>query len=188
MISSLCNRSANRARRRPIRAVSTRAGLSLLELVIASSMLAVLLVAVGVVLRTGRQAWEAHEADYTRLEALHATVRHIVRHVRQADAVTEITAGSDASGRIGLQMSDGTIYVWDHDSLTNRVNHGVTIPGQLLATNITSLRFTGYLADGVTTTTTPALVQSILIEAGTQLPRETGGAKTVTSWAWIRSW
>jgi type II secretory pathway pseudopilin PulG len=167
---------------------ANRRAFSLLELVISCAMLAVLMVAVGGVLRTSRQAWEAHEADYTRLEALHATVRHIVRKVRQADSVTEVSAASDTSGRLGLKLVDGSTVVWDHDSLTSKVNYGVTTPTSLLADNITTLKFTAYKADGVTATTTANDVQNLLIEASVSLPRESGGTKTVSSWTWIRSW
>src|SRR5262245_16437993 len=138
-----------------------RRGFSLLELVISASMLAVLMVAIGGVLRTSRQAWEGHDEDYRRLEALHATVRHIVRYIRQADGVTEISLASDTSGRLGLLLVDGSTVVWDHDSTTSKVNYGVTTPTNLLAENITALRFTGYKADGVTTTTTVSQVQNI---------------------------
>lgn len=165
-----------------------RRAFSLLELVISCAMLGTLMVAVGGVLRTSRQAWEAHEADYVRLESLHATVRHIVRNVRQADAVTEISAASDTSGRLGLKLVDGSTVVWDHDSLTSKVNFGVTTPTSLLADNITSLKFTAYKADGVTATTAPGQVQNLLIEASVTLPRESGSTKTISSWAWIRSW
>ena len=170
---------------------STRAAqraFSLLELVISCAMLAVLMVAVGGVLRTSRQAWEAHEADYTRLEALHATVRHIVRKVRQADAVTEVSGAGDTSGRLGLQMVDGSVVVWDHDAVTSKVNYGVTTPTSLLAENITTLRLQAYKTDGVTATTLPHEVQSLLVEASVTLPREAGGTKTVSTWAWVRSW
>lgn len=167
---------------------TARRAFSLLELVISCAMLAVLMVAVGGVLRTSRQAWEAHEADYTRLEALHATVRHVVRKVRQADAVTEVSAASDASGRLGVRLVDGSIVVWDHDAMTSKVNYGVTTPTSLLADNIATLKFTAFKADGVTATTTPGDVQSLLVEASVSLPRESGGTKTVSSWAWIRSW
>lgn len=168
--------------------IANRQGFSLLELVVACAMLAVLLVAVGGVLRTSRQAWDAHEADYTRLEALHATVRHIVRTVRQAARVTEISAAADDSGRLGLQLVDGSTVVWEHDSATSRVTYGVTTPTDLLAENITTLRFTAYKADGVTTTAVPSEVQNVLVEASVTLPRESGGTKTISSWAWIRSW
>jgi hypothetical protein len=162
--------------------------MTMLELVIASSMLAMVLATVGVVMRTGRQAWEAHSADYTRVEAAHATVRHIVRQVRQADEVTAITPNTDNSGRLALLLQDGSTVVWDHDSATNVVNYGVTTPSSLLAPDIIGLRFTGYLANGTTITTDPALVQAVRIEVTIQMPVEVGGSRLVTSWAWIRSW
>jgi type II secretory pathway component PulJ len=165
-----------------------RRGFSLLELVISASMLAVLMIAIGGVLRTSRQAWEAHEGDYRRLEALHATVRHIVRSIRQADSVTEISAASDLSGRLGLLLADGSTVVWDHDSSTSKVNYGVTTPTNLLAENITTLKLTGYKADGTTATATASQVQNILIEASITLPRESGSTKAISSWAWVRSW
>jgi type II secretory pathway pseudopilin PulG len=165
-----------------------RRAFSLLELVISCAMLGALMVAVGGVLRTSRQAWEAHEADYTRLDALHATVRHIVRQVRQADSVTEVSVAGETSGRLGLKLVDGSVVVWDHDSLTSKVYYGVTTPTSLLAENVATLKFTAYKADGVTATTTPNDVQNLLVEASVNLPRESGGTKTVASWAWIRSW
>jgi hypothetical protein len=162
--------------------------MSLLELVIATSMLAMLLTAVMVVLRTGRQAWEAHEADFTRIESAHATLRHIVREVRQADAVTAISAAADTSGRLALAMPDGSVKVWEHDAGTNQVNHGLTTATELLAPNITGLRFVGYETDGATATTVPNDVQALEIEVTVQLPVETNGTRVVHSWAWVRSW
>jgi type II secretory pathway component PulJ len=170
------------------RPTADRRALTLLELVLAASMLSVLMLSVGVVLRGGRQAWEAHSGDFVQLNALHATVRHIVRQVRQASSVSEITAASNTAGRMGLNMSDGSVVVWSRDSTTNKVNYGVTTPSSLLAENISSLKFTGYKADGVTTTTTPSDIQLLLIEASTTLSRETNATKTVQSWAWLRSW
>ncbi len=160
----------------------------MLELVIASSMMAMILATVGVVMRTGRQAWEAHSAHYTRIEAGHATVRHIVRQIRQASSVVSITPTTDNSGRLSLLMQDGTTIVWDHDAPTNAVNYGVTTPSGLLAPDITGLRFTGYQANGTTVTTNAALVQAIRIDATIQLPIDVSGTRVVTSWAWIRSW
>lgn len=169
------------------RRASNQRGLSLLELVIAASMLSLLMATVAVVLRTSRQAWEAHEADFSRLQGLHATVRHIVRQVRQAKDITQISPVTDLSGRLAVRLADGTEAVWDHNGTT--VNYGLTNADQLLAVNITTLKFTGYKADGVTTTTTPADVQSVLIEASTTLPnRDTAATRTVSSWAWLRTW
>ena len=162
--------------------------MSMLELVIASSMLAMVLTTVGVVLRTGRIAWEAHSADYTRIEAAHATIRHIVRQVRQAEACAAISPSADNSGTLSLTMSDGSTVVWDHDDGANCVNYGVSSAGSLLAPDITGLRFTGYRANGSTATTVPSEVRAIRIDVTVQLPVEVNATRVVTSWAWIRSW
>lgn len=165
-----------------------RRGLSLLELIIASSMLAMLLTSISVVLRAGRESWNAHEADYTRIEAAHSVLRHIVRQIRAADSVTEITAATDNSGRLGLRMPNGEVHIWDHDSTNNLVDYGVTTPDNLLAPEVTGLRFRGLEADGVTTTATAAEVQCLQIEVTIQLPRDVNGQRIVTSWAWVRAW
>ncbi|MBC8352932.1 MAG: prepilin-type N-terminal cleavage/methylation domain-containing protein [Planctomycetes bacterium] len=165
-----------------------RQGLSLLELIIASSMLAMLLASISVVIRAGRESWEAHEGDYVRVEAAHSVLRHIVRQIRAAEAVTEITVATNNSGRLGLRMPNGEIHLWAHDSTNNLVNYGVATPNNLLAPEITGLRFTGRRADGTTAAATAADVQCLEIEVTIQLPRETNGQRIVTSWAWVRSW
>ena len=170
-----------------LRGTNRRQGLTLLELVIASSMLAMVMTTVALVLRTARQAWESHEADFTRLESLHATVRHIVRQVRQSSAITQISAANDNSGSLAVRLKDGSTIAWDHDN--GLVNCGVTTADQLLANNITSLRFVGYKADGITATTVPTEIHNVFIEATTTLPnRDVGATKTITSWVWLRTW
>lgn len=169
-----------------LREINHRRGLSLLELVIASAMLAMVMTTVAIVMRTSRQAWEAHESDYTRLESLHATVRHIVRQVRQAKAVNQISASNDNSGSLTVQLQDGSVIAWDHSG--GVVNCGINVADQLLATNISTLRFVGYKADGATPTTVPADIQNVFIEATTTLPRDVNATKTINSWVWLRSW
>ena len=166
----------------------TRCGMTLLELIIASSMLALLLGSVSVVIRSGRASWTAHEADYTRVEAAHSVLRHIVRKIRAADVVTEVTVATNNSGRLGLRMPNGDIVIWAHNSGGSLVNYGVASPDSLLAPNITGLRFRGLRADGVTAAATAAEVQCLQVEVTIQLPRETNGQRIVTSCAWVRSW
>ena len=162
--------------------------MTLLELVIASAMMALLLTAVTLILRTSRQSWEAHEGDYTRLQELHASLRHIVRQVRQADAVTAISAAGNNSGTLTLLMPDGTTTVWAHDNTAKSILCGVATADQLLANNIQALNFVGYKADGVTPTVVPTEIQNLRISVTVQLPRETNATRTYSSWAWIRSW
>jgi len=162
--------------------------MSLLELVIATTMLAMIVATVSVVMRTSRLAWEAHEAAKNRIEAAHATVRHIVRRARQATGVVAITPSTDNSGQVSLRMPNLSVEVWDHDDVAMTVKYGVTTAANLLANNITGLRFTGYEADGTTLSTTAADTRAIKLEVTVQLPVETGGTRTIQSWVWIRSW
>ncbi len=165
-----------------------RFGVTLLEVIIASTILTTVVSSVTILLRSGRDAWEANNNDQARLEAAHATVRHIVRRVRQATSVVAMSGPSDDSGSISVLMESGDTYVYDHDSSDDTVDFGVTTAASVLGENITKLKFTGYEADGTTSTTVVGDVQSIKVEAEVQLPRATGGTKTVTSWAWIRTW
>lgn len=157
-------------------------------MIIATSMLAMVLITVATVMRTGRQAWEAHAADYSRVEAAHAVARHIVRQVRQSASVSSISLSTDDSGRLTLTMPDSSTVVWDHDSGTNSVNYGVTNPTGLLAQNITGLRFTGYRANGTTITSTPQDIRALKIDVTFQLPVQAGATRVVSTWAWIRCW
>lgn len=147
-----------------------------------------LLTSISIVMRAGRESWEAHEADFTRIEAAHSVLRHVVRQIRAAESVTEVTAATDNSGRLGLRMQNGDILIWEHDNTNSRVDYGVTTPDNLLAPEITGLRFRGWEADGVTAAATAADVQCLQIEVTIQLPRDVNGQRIVTSWAWVRSW
>ena len=151
-------------------------------------MLAMLMTSISIVMRAGRDSWNAHEGDAIRIEAAHSVLRHVVRQIRAADAVTEVTAATDNSGRLGLRMQNGDIYIWDHDDTNNRVDFGITTPDNLLAPEITGLRFRGLEADGVTAAASAADVQCLQIEVTIELPREMNGQRIVTSWAWVRSW
>jgi prepilin-type N-terminal cleavage/methylation domain-containing protein len=164
-----------------------RRGMTLLELVIATTMLTVVMATISVVLRTGRQAWEAHEADYERIEAAHATLRHVLRRARQAREVVSVSPNTDDSGQLSLRMADDSIEAWDHDENTQTVNYGITTANNLLATNVTGLRFTGFQANGTSVTVVPAEIRALRIEVTVQLPVESG-TRRVESWVWIRSW
>ena len=91
-----------------------RAGFSLLELIVTAAMMATLVTAVSMVLRSSQNAWEAFDGDHSRLEAAHATLRHLVRHLRQAEQVVAISSASDSSGTISALLPSGDTVVWDH--------------------------------------------------------------------------
>ena len=165
-----------------------RRGMTLLELIFASVLTTTLVAATGLVLRGSYTAWQAHSNDYLQIEAANATVRHVVRQLRQATSVTAITAANNATGSLSVVMPSGQTYIWTRNNSTNEVNFGVTTATNLLAQNITALYFTGYKADGVTATTTVSQIRAVKCQVQILLPRDTNGTRTITAWAWLRAW
>ena len=165
-----------------------RRGYTLLELVIATAMLATLTTSVSLLLRGTQAAWRAQAQDTELLEAAHATARHVVRHLRQAAAVSAITLPSDAAGSLSALMPNGETYVWTRSSGDNTVRFGLGSATDLLAENIVEMSFAGYQADGVTATTDPEEVQVVECSVKVVLPRDAGAGRTVTCRAWVRSW
>lgn len=166
----------------------SRRGMSMLELVIASTLLTVVVASVSVLMRTSREVWFAQEQDQERLQAVQSLLRHLVRHGRQAVAVTDVSGSGDTSGTVSLAMPSGEVWVWDHDNASQQVNFGVTAANGLLADSIAAFEVVGYEADGATVTANVADMQVLRVTATVNLPREVNGTKTFESWIWLRAW
>lgn len=168
-----------------------RRGVSMLELVIAGSMIAGVMTGLSFVMRTTRQSWDTVDQDYAAMQQLHAVVRHFVRSGREATEVTSIA--SDGTS-ITLDFNDGrsSSWIWQPGAsgMPGRVRYQDTSSPKPtdLAGNIDQLRFTGFAADGVTPTSTPEEIQVIQISATVTVPRSVAPQKTIQSKVWIRSW
>lgn len=153
----------------------------------AAAITATLMASSMVVIRSSYAAWQAHEGDMARTAAADAVLRHIVRNIRQATAVTAITDPSDATGRLDLTNASGGAEYWEHTGTAD----GYVVynaSGAVLAEGIDTLVFTGYEADGATTTTTAADVQLVRCTVTVTLPRGAGATRTVSCCGWLRSW
>ena len=139
-----------------------RGGFTLLELAATTAILATLSVSSVVVVRTARSAWDRHHSDSARQQEGIALLRHIMRHLRQAEAVVAITPFTDTSGSLSLLMTNGDVLVWDHDSATKEVRFGVGSATELLAKNIEELTFHGYRADLTVDNSDVSLIHSIM--------------------------
>lgn len=165
-----------------------RTGLTLLELIIATTMMTMLMVSVSAVLRSSRVAWDAREADCSRLESAYGLLRHLVRWVRQANEIVSVSSPTNTSGYITMRLPSGDVYAWRHDSTGKAVYFGIGSANDLLAENIESLTFEAFKADGVTPTTDVDAIQCLRVTVGFRLPRDTGSARLVRSWVMIRAW
>ena len=161
-------------------------GFSLLELMVTAAMMATLATTVAIVLRSAQSTWDAHDTDHARLQAAHATLRHISRELRQAEGIVSVSPPGDSSGSISALMPNGTTVVWEH--VPGQVNYGVATANSLLAQGIDELSFTAYRADGITTTTIGPDIHSILCRVKVAQPYQAAGNRTLSAWIWLRAW
>jgi hypothetical protein len=151
-------------------AKNRRGGLSLLEMMAATAIMATLTVSVVVVMRSG-----------------YGVLRHVVTQMRQASSVSAITAANNIAGSLTFTTPTSVNKTWTRNA-TNDVYFNNGTSNQLLAKNINSLTFTGYKADGVTATTTVADIQVVQCQLQITLPRGAGVTRTLTTRAWVRTW
>jgi hypothetical protein len=164
-----------------------RSGLSLLEMMAATAIMATVTASVVVVMRTGYAAWNAQESDIDVLENGYGVMRHFVRQMRQATAVTAITASGNTLGSLSFTTPAGATCTVARNA-SNEIYYNNGTSNQLLATGITLMTFTGYKADGVTTTTNVADIQVVQCQVQVVLTRGAGVTRTLTTQAWVRSW
>lgn len=171
---------------RPKRAVDVRpSGLSLLEMMVATAMMATIMASVVVALRSGCTVWSAQEADLDILENGYGVLRHFVQQMRQAASVSAISAANDTTGDLSFLTATGVTRTWSHNGVPEEVYFNNGTSNHLLAKNIDAFSFTGYEADGVTATTTVANIQVVKCTVQVTLA---GATRTVSCRAWIRTW
>jgi hypothetical protein len=168
--------------------IARRLGATLLEVTLAGSLMAVLVTASAAVMRSANAAWLAHEADAVRIQSAHATLRHIVRRVRQSKAVTSISLPGDIAGILIVQRPDSTLEVWMRNGLTNQVLNGLGVADQLLAEQISQLSFIGYKSDGVTSTLIPSEIHALDCRVRVNLTTGASPTRDITCRVWLRTW
>src|SRR6476661_8293418 len=90
----------------------SRRGLSLLEMMAATAIMATLTASVVVVMRSGYAVWNAQEADIDILENGYGVLRHFVTQMRQATAITAITASNNTAGSLSFMTSSNVTRTW----------------------------------------------------------------------------
>jgi type II secretory pathway pseudopilin PulG len=176
--------------RRITRQNPRRYGITLLELVIASSMLAVIGSSLSLVLRTARVSWETNDTEAGIHQHAQAVIMHVVRTAREARKVIAITATS-----VALETRSGETMTWTHQPVSADGRNGAVMVsfsssgGQYpLAYDIRNLTFTGYQEDSTTITTDPTQTKMIQVSATVEIPGNAQRLQTISSRVWIRAW
>lgn len=162
-----------------------RHGFSLLELLVAVTLMVSTVTAVSVLLRVNYDTWLDYQSDNIRHESAVGVLRHVVRQVRQCKEVAAISSAGDSSGSLSVLMPDGSTVVWDHTG-TN-VYYGTTTADKLLGHNITGLTIVGYQYDGTTATTAAEEVQCVRVTVSYSLPGRAIASRSLTATAWVRA-
>jgi type II secretory pathway pseudopilin PulG len=166
-----------------------RTAFTLVEVIAATAIMAALTTSSFALVRTAHQAWSVHRDDSQQRQQAIATLQHVMRRVRQATAVTMISAPADASGALTLQMADGSPANWDHDAGSSQVLYGQASPSSQLSEGITEIRFVGMTANGLATTTDVTKIHLVSCAVTYTLSRPAGPiTETVSRMAWLRSW
>jgi prepilin-type N-terminal cleavage/methylation domain-containing protein len=160
-------------------------GLSLLEMMVATAIMATLMASVVVVMRSGYTIWNAQQSDIDILENAYGVLRHFAQQLRQSESITVISAESDTTGDLSFLTASGTTRSWSHNGVPEQVLFDSGTGSQLLANSIDTLTFIGYEADGVTTTTVVTDIQAVKCTVQVTLPT---GTRTISCRAWVRSW
>ncbi len=164
-------------------------GFTLLELMVTTTMLAMLTTASMTLIRTSHTAWNMHVGEQETRQAGIAVLRHIVREARQATGVVAISDASNTSGTLSLVNDAGETLVWEHDAANKRVLFGVSTASEVLATGIEELSFLGLRADGIQATTEVGLIHSLKATTKVTLSKAAGTEEVTTSCqAWLRVW
>jgi prepilin-type N-terminal cleavage/methylation domain-containing protein len=173
----------------PKRAANRRyGGFSLLEMIAATTIMAVVMTSVIVVIRSGYTVWNAYEQDLDVAENAYGVLRHFVRQMRQARDVTAITPASDTTGSLSYLTAAGVTQSWSLNGATSQVTFNNGTVTSTLATSINQLIFEGFEADGVTPTTVVDDIQIVKCTIQVTLAQGGGTARTVSAKAWIRTW
>ncbi|MCH7719630.1 MAG: hypothetical protein IH988_01385 [Planctomycetes bacterium] len=164
-----------------------RRAMTLLETVLAMTLLSLISVLGAQVVRTSWQAWDIQDRRSDTFQHLNGVLTHVTRHLRMCRSVFAVSGPIDTSGNLEIKLPDDSMVKWFHDAPNRVVRYeinGVT-PTHLLATGIDALKFECFQIDGVTTTTVPGDIRMIRTTATVTIPVQ-GTPFTLSSTVWIR--
>ena len=161
--------------------------LTLLEMVVAISLMTVVLMALLPALAGIRNSWESRQADAEILQNARVLVDHVGRHLRGASRITAVSEPSQEQGYIEFSDNGGHLrrYAIDANGL---VEFGPLDGGADLAGPVSRFQFTCYDGkDFVRPTTEPGLIRFVTFTATFPNDSHLGRDKCFSCSAYVRS-
>ncbi len=161
--------------------------MTLLETMLAMSLLAIISVASTQAVRLAWQAWNVQDGRSDMLQHLGGTLTHITRYLRMSRNIVSVSGPTDTTGNLEVTLPDGRVAKWYRDAVESVVRWEIdgNAPGDLLATGIDALKFECFQIDGVTPTTVPADIRMIRTTVTVTIPVQ-ATPLSLSSTVWIR--
>jgi type II secretory pathway pseudopilin PulG len=119
-------------------------GLSLMEIIIALSIITIIFAAIFPLFGQIRNSWDSKQAAAETLQNGRILIDHMTRNLAKAVKVTAVSISSDISGYIEFQDNDAAIFRYDVNSATDYVEYGSVGSLSDLAGPVSQLRFICY--------------------------------------------
>ncbi len=132
-----------------------RIALTLIEMVIALSIMVIIIAAILPQLKVVNDSWASKQASAEVLQNARVLVDQINRSLSSADRITDVSDPCEADGYIEFEDNTGTAYRMDI-AANNYIEFGPVGSLSDLAGPVSRLRFTCYSKDNFTTPTTVA--------------------------------
>ena len=137
-----------------------KAGLTLTEMLIALSILAVLGAVLIPQIHSVQQGWASKEDSSERMQNVRVLADHIYTNLSKASAITAVSDNTDTNGYIEFASNNGATY--RYEVADDFVMFGVPDGTEELAGPVSELVFTCYDANDITTPITdPNLIRSV---------------------------
>ena len=164
-----------------------RGGLSLMEMLIAMAIMAVVFAAILPQFRNIQNSWASKQGIAEALQNGRVLIDHINRNLSRAERITAVSDPDVADGFIVFEANDGLVYRYEI-SPSRYVQYGTVGNLSDLAGPVEGLQFTCYDAyDLDTVTTDPTDIRCVKVQATMKNTAPLGQDRTLMTAAYLRA-
>ncbi len=161
--------------------------MTLVEVLVAMAIMAVVMTVVLPIVTGVRHTWEVGQSGAESVQNERILADHLYRHLAAARAITAVSAPTEPSGYLQFLSSDGVTYRYQIGS-DQYVQFGPVGSLEDLAGPVSRLQFTGFSAEDFTTPATEAAsIRLVRIQATFPPANLTGRERTLSAQAYLRA-
>jgi prepilin-type N-terminal cleavage/methylation domain-containing protein len=165
-----------------------RSGMTLMEMVIALSIITVIFAAILPLFGQIRQGWDSKQAVAETLQNGRILIDHIIHNLTKAVKITAVSDSTENNGYIEFENNDAETLRYDVNSTTNYIEYGTTGSLADLAGPVGRLKFTCYdPCDLDTPITDVNSIRFVKVETIFVNTTDASRNKTLTAAAYLRT-